>query len=136
MKKLKNSSLSNYFINDTGQTVPAEGELIIDPADYALYARSNDVILAIANSNLVYNDGEADLTLAEATAHLQGSFPKTIKLPSETPLGVPKVAVTKPDGDSKTYTSHNFCDDSTWPATNNSVWQLDSVVEHSRKLKV
>jgi len=135
MKKLKRTGAA-FFITDTGETVPENGELIIDAAKYSLYSRSNDVIAAIASGDLVYNDGSNDLSLADATMHLQGAFPKEIDLTTKTPAGLNKVAITKPDGNSKTYISHNFCDSSTWSSPTDSSWALDSVALGLGDLKV
>lgn len=57
--------------------------------------------------------------------------PEVVQLSYTTPLGIPEIAVTKPDGSSRTYISHNFCDSSTWPAVDDSAWCLDSVIEGS-----
>jgi hypothetical protein len=80
MAKILKRTGSAYFINDTGQTVPQDGQLTIDPNSYSLYARSDDTIAALASGDLVYNDGSNDLSLAEATIHLQGSYPSQVSI--------------------------------------------------------
>jgi len=125
MAKILKRTGAAFDINDTGEQVPADGQLVIDPTKYQLYSRSNDTIAALANGNLTYNDGEKDLTLSEATMHLQGSFPKEVGLSYKTALGIPKIAMVKPDGDSKTLISHNFCDKTTWADPNDSTWTVE-----------
>ena len=93
MKKLIRLINSDFVITDTGQTVPAEGELVIDPANYSLYSRSDDVITALASSELGYNDGSSDLSLADATRHLQGSFPKDLTIDKAPPFANKKILV-------------------------------------------
>lgn len=50
--------------------------------------------------------------------------PKEVSIGSYTDLGVPLIAIKKPDGQSRTVISHNYCDNTTWPATDNSLWQI------------
>lgn len=91
MAKILKRTGADYFINDTGQTVPGNGQLTIDPSDYMLYARSSDVITAISSGDLVYNDGNSDLGIADATAHLQGSSSKSVEVDNITPFASKKI---------------------------------------------
>lgn len=86
MSKILKRTGSAYFINDVGQTVPQDGQLVIDPSYYSIFARSSDTIAAIANGDLVYNDGSGDLLLADATIHLQGLNPKRIDIDQAPPF--------------------------------------------------
>ena len=99
-------------------------------------ARNNDVLDIFFKANLPAQE-QTDLSaLISAHTAEADNQPDEVQLVTKTPLGIPKVAVTKPDGESRTYISHNFCDDTTWPAANNSAWELDSVVLGLGKLKV
>lgn len=93
MSKILKRTGAAYVINDTGQTVPANGQLEIDPSNYLLYARSDDTIAALASGDLVYNDGSNDLSLAEATAHIQGSAAKNVEVDNITPFAAKKIMV-------------------------------------------
>jgi hypothetical protein len=45
--------------------------------------------------------------------------------PAETAVGkIPRVAVTSDEGDFNTYISHDFTNNTTWPATDNSVFSI------------
>jgi len=72
--------------------------------------------------------GTEQTTLDGIVAAHEGISPEPeapkIQLVSQTPLGIPLIAVKKPDGDSVTVVSHNFCDDTTWPAANDSLWSV------------
>ena len=93
MSKILKRTGADYFITDTGETVPSNSQLVIDPAKYSLYARSDDTISAISSGDLVYNDGSSDLSLADATLHLQGSNPKTIDIEKSPPFASKKIIV-------------------------------------------
>jgi len=61
-KILKNTTGSDIAINDVGgETVPAGGQLIIDPANYDLFSRSVDVLAPLADGSLLFNDGSNDI---------------------------------------------------------------------------
>ena len=77
-KILKNNTASPVFISDTGQTVPASGQLLIDPTEYDIYANSSDVVTLIGNSTLTVNDGSVDLTIADGSRLLQGLYPTEV----------------------------------------------------------
>ena len=84
-KVIKNNTSNDILINDTGENIQALSSHTIDPAKYPLYARSNNIIEKLSSGDLVYNDGESDLSLAEAVLHLQGSFPKKVSLTEQDP---------------------------------------------------
>lgn len=88
MAKILKRTGADYLITDTGQTVPANGQLVIDPSNYSLFAKSDDTIAALASGALVYNDGSADLSLADATIHLQGSYPSYVGVSEQPPFAV------------------------------------------------
>ena len=86
MSKILKRTGADFLINDTGETVPANGQLTIQPAKYNLYAMSSDTITALAAGDLVYNDGSDDLSLADATLHLQGMNPKHVEIDRTPPF--------------------------------------------------
>lgn len=85
LRKLKNNTASPVTINDTGDTVPASGELIIPPLDYGKYEGSADVILFLSDqsinvttSTLTANDGTFDLLIEKGVRMIQGGFCRQI----------------------------------------------------------
>lgn len=91
-KILKNNTASNQVIIDVGQTVPASGQLTIQPTDYLLYAASNNVITLIGNGTLTVNDGSDDLSINDGTKLIQGIFPNPVGIsgPNGTQVGIDK----------------------------------------------
>lgn len=82
---LKNNTASPVSISDVGQTVPASGQLVINPIDYGKYEGSSDVIGFISDlavsptlSTLTVNDGTFDLSINEGTRLIQGGFSRPI----------------------------------------------------------
>ena len=73
-KILKKDTAGDYFINDMGVTVPGNGQLTIDPNQYYLLQASADVITALTNTDLIYNDGSNDLELNDAIEHIKNYF--------------------------------------------------------------
>jgi len=85
LRKLKNNTASPVIINDTGDTVPASGELIIPPLDYGKYEGSADVVLFLSDqsisttvSTLTANDGTFDLAIEKGVRMIQGGWCRTI----------------------------------------------------------
>lgn len=104
-----------------------DGEFYIDQEAIKTYTYRE----SLPDGDHIFNTGTLDDACqslystdfaAQSTQVLKPQDISTVSLTTTTPLGVPKVAVIKPDGTSKTYISHNFCDNTTWPATNDSVW--------------
>lgn len=80
-KILKNTTISNISILDTGVTILASpGTYTIPPQDYLLWAASSDVISYIGSGDIVVNDGSFDLTASDGTDLIKGLFPKQIKI--------------------------------------------------------
>ena len=75
---LKNNTAFIVTITDVGQSVPASGQLVIDPNDYGKYEGSSDVIGFIGDSTLTVNDGTFDLSINEGTRLIQGGFSRPI----------------------------------------------------------
>jgi hypothetical protein len=114
-KILKNPGQSDFFITDMGDNVPATGQLEIPPNRYNDYAGSNITALAIANGDLIMNDGSQDITVEiDALNFLMGAYPSSIDLVNKTASGIPKVAMYEPEGDFETVVSHDFSDKTTW----------------------
>lgn len=71
---LKNNTASPVTISDVGQTVPASGQLVINPVDYGVFEGSSNVITYIGNGTLTVNDGTFDLSITDGTRLIQGGF--------------------------------------------------------------
>lgn len=123
-KILKNNTMSDILINDVGITLQASSSYTIQASESNIWADSEDVINELSSGDITLNDGLLDLSLSDAINHLRGYTSKLVTLSSTTPQGINEVAITKPDGDTKTFISHNFCDNTTWPLTSDSKWQL------------
>lgn len=78
-KIVRNTSGSDILVTDTGITVAASSSYTIPPQDYPLWAASSNAITYVGAGTLVVNDGTSDLSIANGTALLQGSFPSTVK---------------------------------------------------------
>lgn len=77
-KILKNQTVSDVAIADTGVTVPASGQYTIPPEDYDAFAASSDVISLLADGSLILNDGSNDITIvSDAVDVIKGWFPST-----------------------------------------------------------
>lgn len=92
-KILKNNTASPVFINDTGQTVPASGQLEIDPAYFELYSRSEDVLSLLGDETFTMNDGTNDLVLGDAVNLLRGFYSKEVAVGEQTPFAAKKIKV-------------------------------------------
>ena len=71
-KILKNTTVSDVPIQDTGFTVPASGQIEIDVPQYSNFANSSNVITLIADGTLVVNDGTNDLSISNGIDLLKG----------------------------------------------------------------
>lgn len=74
MKILKNNTLSDILISDTGVNILSNNIYTIPPTDYALFASSSDIVTYIGSGDIVVNDGTFDLSKADGMALLQGNF--------------------------------------------------------------
>lgn len=92
---LKNNTASPVTIPDVGQTVPASGQLVINPIDYGKYEGSSDVISLIGDLTLTVSDGTFDLSVNEGTRLIQGGFSRPISDGSDPTI---KAAVTDATG--------------------------------------
>lgn len=70
-KILKNTTASPVTLADVGQTIPASGQITIDPSDYDKYAGSADVIVKIDDGTLILNDGIQDLSETASLAFIK-----------------------------------------------------------------
>jgi len=62
-KILKNPTVSEVVIDDTGITIVAGGEYILVPQDWDLWSSSADAVDQIVAGNIIVNDGENDLPI-------------------------------------------------------------------------
>ena len=77
MKVLKNTTLSDIFITDTGVNLLASSSLTLNPTEYTLWASSSDIITHIGSGAVVVNDGTEDLSKALGISLLQSNFRDT-----------------------------------------------------------
>jgi hypothetical protein len=78
IKILKNTTASSVSI-DVGDTVPANGQLTVNPQDYGEYAASDEIVTLIGNGSIVVNDGSRDLNISEGIRLIQGGFTNKIQ---------------------------------------------------------
>jgi hypothetical protein len=79
-KIVKNTTGSDYDVNDVGVTITASGQYTIQPQDYLLWAASDDIITGIGSGDLVVNDGSSDLSISDGTDLIKGIFPSSISI--------------------------------------------------------
>jgi len=84
-----NSNNAAEPIADMGVEIPANGQLIIDPSQYAKLVSSDDAILALSLSHITYSDGTNALSISDAVNHIKGFFPTEIKTSSVPALSDP-----------------------------------------------
>jgi len=72
IKILKNPGVSDIVIEDMGNiTVPASGQITLEPVYYWNWAKSDDTIAYLTAGTLVMNDGSTDLSATVGIIHLQ-----------------------------------------------------------------
>lgn len=71
LKILKNISLSTVSIADTGISIDSGDQYEIEPRDFDLWMRSEDVITEILAGTIKVNDGEDDLRTQVGIALVQ-----------------------------------------------------------------
>lgn len=117
-KIVKNSTGLDITLNDVGVTISANGQFTIPATEYPIWAASEDILSPLVSGDLIINNGTSDLNVSDGLDAIRGYIPKTVEVSNSA------IPITKPEGQAKTYVSHNFCDNSTWPATNDSKWSL------------
>ena len=60
-KILKNTTISDIIIGDTGITIPTSAQYTIPHQDYLLWAASSEIISFINSGDIIVNDGVKDL---------------------------------------------------------------------------
>lgn len=75
-KILKNQTVSDISIGDTGVTITASGEYTIPATDYPLWAASDNIVTEVGAGNIVVNDGSVDLGISDGTDLIKGIFQK------------------------------------------------------------
>ncbi len=63
IKILKNTTIADISIKDTGVLVPASGQYIIPAQDYLLWMDSVDIDVHINSGDIVVNNGTKDLSI-------------------------------------------------------------------------
>lgn len=75
-KILKNTTNQTVSITDTGVSIPANGQYIIPPQDYLLWAASDNIITKVGEGIVIINDGSVDLSISDGIDLLKGIFSK------------------------------------------------------------
>lgn len=116
---------SKYYINDDNRHVPIYYNESDGQGDFNPTQKTLDEIC----QKLFTTDFSAQSTQTEH------SNIEIVSLGTLTPGGLNRVAFTKPDGESKTYISHNFCDENSWEiSTSDSTWELKPPVDETWKV--
>lgn len=130
--KLINTTENDITV--TGRVIPANGELVIDQGNRPSLANSDLLMTEIGNGNVIVNDGLVNLGISDGIDYLKSGITRQVELSTQTPMGINKIAVVKPDGNSSTLISHNFCDSSSWENSSDSEWSF--APESGERLKV
>lgn len=80
MAKILKNQTSSAINLDIGLTVPASGQLTLNPTDFDDAADSNDLVEFIGSGDIVVNDGSFDLDKADAIRLIQGGFTNRVQL--------------------------------------------------------
>ena len=105
-KILTNNTASPVNISDTGITIPASGQYLIDPGEYPLFSRSDDVVPLIGDLTLTVNNGTDDLGVSDGIRLIQDNFPTTMSILGATD---PKITILTLTNSGVEY-SHAFTD--------------------------
>lgn len=70
-KIVKNTTGSDIEIKDTGNTIPASGQITLNASEFILFAESTDIDPHIDSGDIVINDGTIDLPIAEAKVYIK-----------------------------------------------------------------
>lgn len=79
-KILKNTTNAVVNIGDTGQSVPANGQLTIAPVDDSLYRNSSNTVTLVGDGTLIVSDGTNDLDISDGIDLIKGFFQDNINL--------------------------------------------------------
>jgi len=71
LKILRNDTISDILITDTGITIAASSTYEIQRMDYWLWSDSRDIVTQVVSGDVVVTDGEDDLPIRYAIALLQ-----------------------------------------------------------------
>jgi len=93
-KIIKNTTGSDIEINETGQTVPAGGQIEIDPINYNYWATSEtitEITSAVNAGDLVINNGTSDLNAADGLLFLEHPDRAIVQLSAADVVRVAKI---------------------------------------------
>ena len=127
--------MSRYIHNVSGETkyylgVPVTNEefFLIPESSWFGYASSDSLISDITSGDVfISKDGSNDITsgVSSQIDYLKGiNSLHTVQFQYTDTAGLSKVAIEKSTGDFTTHITHNFCDNTTWTATNDSAWTM------------
>lgn len=97
---------------------------LITPTFLSALQASSDEFIVVFNNSLNASDQAEVRKVVEAHNGGKVVVPQTVTLATKTGLGVPFLATKKPDGNSVTHISHNFCDSNDWPSPTASFWEV------------
>ena len=80
MSKILKNTTTNTLNLEIGVTVPASGQLSLQPTDFAEASDSDELVTLIGNGSIVVNDGSNDLSKAEGIRLIQGGFTNRVLL--------------------------------------------------------
>lgn len=79
-KILKNNTDSLVDISDTGVTVPASGQYLVQSTEYLHFATSSDIVSLVGDETLTVNDGSNDLNISDGIDLIKDIFPTAINI--------------------------------------------------------
>jgi len=111
-----------------GRETQPDAYFEIPEIERAVWANDPSIFDFIANDQaMICKDDSGNNDISDKVkqwSYLGNTIPPTISLSSQTDSGLNKIAIVKPDNGDKTYVSPNYCDNTSWTATNDSAWSL------------
>lgn len=136
----------NYLVSDTANNkvdieslrTEIETSSISRSLDYAntpMSLSNNDLIITFTIALLASEKTELDSIVANHEG-IETVNIEEIQLKDRTPVSnIPRVAVYEPEGDFQSIVSHDFTDNTTWPATDDSSFVLEPGENMDMKIK-
>jgi len=105
-KIIKNNTASPVPVNDTGITIPASGQYLVDPGEYPLFSRSDDIVVVIGDLTVTISNGTDDLGISDGIRLIQDNFPASVAINGATDIKITNLSLPT----SGTEVSHTFTD--------------------------
>ena len=80
MSKILKNQTASIIELDTGDSIPASGQLTINTTDYLLYGDSDNVVTHVGSGDVIVNDGSTDLSISDGIDLIKGIFPTSIEI--------------------------------------------------------